>query len=230
MRFRPYPVLTLFTVVSLAILVMLGNWQYGRFSAKMALDETEPNWVSLDGRVVPGSEAMVYAYADGASSWRRVVAIDEGERVIFTTIELLYQVEPPTPCQGPECGTNLNFSARGIYKPPGSRNAFASPDAPEAGVFYAYSIDDLADLLPADVAERVVPEAFEPQTLRLIENGRAMAGPNPFARLRMDDDLPPQRHFGYAITWWGLAMALLGVYLAFHYQKGRLRFRRRNGE
>jgi surfeit locus 1 family protein len=37
--------------------------------------------------------------------------------------------------------------------------------------------------------------------------------------------LPPQRHFGYAITWWGLAIALIGVYLAFHYQKGRLRFR-----
>ena len=105
MRFRPYPILTLFTLVSLVILVMLGNWQYGRFSAKMALDETEPNWVTLEGRVVPGSEAMVYAYADGASSWRRVVAIDDGARVIFTTIELFYQVEPPVPCQGPECGS-----------------------------------------------------------------------------------------------------------------------------
>ena len=50
------------------------------------------------------------------------------------------------------------------------------------------------------------------------------------ARLRMDDSLPPQRHFGYAITWWGLAIALLAVYLAFHHQKGRLRFRGGSGE
>lgn len=229
MRFRPYPVLTLFTLVSLAILVMLGNWQYGRFSEKMALDETEPAWQQLDGRVVPGSEAMVYAYADGAASWRRVVAIDDGARVFFTTIELLYQVEPPVPCQGPSCGAGLKFEARGLYKQPGSRNAFASEDRPAEGVFYAYSPKDLAGLLAADVAARVAPDVFEPQTLRLSENGRAQAGPNPFARLRMDDDLPPQRHFGYAITWWGLAIALLGVYLAFHYQKGRLRLRGRNG-
>ena len=230
MTFRPFPILTLFTIASLIILVMLGNWQYGRFSEKMALDETEPNWQSLSGRVVPGSEAMVYAYADGAASWRRVVAVDAGDNVVFTTIELLYQVEPPVPCQGPDCGANLNFTAQGIYKTPGNRNVFASPDKPAAGVFYAYSIKDLSNILPSTMADRVSPEAFEPQTLRLVENGRAMAGRNPFARLRMDDDLPPQRHFGYAITWWGLALALLGVYLAFHYQKGRLRFRGRDAE
>ena len=190
----------------------------------------EPEWELLEGRVVPGSEVMVYAYADGAASWRRVVAVDDGAQIIFTTIELLYQVDPPVPCQGPECGANLNFSAEGIYKTPGRRNAFASPDMPEAGIFYSYGIEALADLLPEDMAGRVRSSAFEPQTLRLVENGRAMAGPNPFARLRMDDDLPPQRHFGYAITWWGLALALLGVYLAFHYQKSRLRFRGRDGK
>ncbi len=230
MRFRPYPIMTLFTLVSLVILVLLGNWQYGRFSAKMALDETEPNWQSLEGSVVPGSEAMVYAYADGNASWRRVVAVDDGEQVIFTTIELFYQVEPPVPCQGPDCGANMNFAAQGIYKTPGSRSVFASPDEAASGVFYSYSIDELADMLPSNLSGRVARDVFEPQTLRLVDNGRSMAGPNPFARLRMDDDLPPQRHFGYAITWWGLAMALLGVYFAFHHQKGRLRFGGRDGE
>ena len=34
-------------------------------------------------------------------------------------------------------------------------------------------------------------------------------------------------HLGYAITWYGIACALIGVYLAFHYQAGRLRFGRR---
>ena len=27
---------------------------------------------------------------------------------------------------------------------------------------------------------------------------------------------------GYAITWYGIACALIGVYLAFHFQAGRL--------
>ncbi len=29
-------------------------------------------------------------------------------------------------------------------------------------------------------------------------------------------------HLGYAVTWFGLAIALLGVYLAFHIREGRL--------
>ena len=33
-------------------------------------------------------------------------------------------------------------------------------------------------------------------------------------------------HLGYAITWYGIACALIGVYLDFHHQAGRLRFGR----
>ncbi len=36
-------------------------------------------------------------------------------------------------------------------------------------------------------------------------------------------------HLGYAITWYGIACALIGVYLAFHHQAGRLRFGRDAG-
>jgi surfeit locus 1 family protein len=32
-------------------------------------------------------------------------------------------------------------------------------------------------------------------------------------------------HLQYAITWFALAAALLGVYLAYHISKGRLRWR-----
>ena len=83
MTFRPYPILTVLSLISLGILIWLGDWQYGRFNEKMALDDSEPEWMQLDGRVVPGSEAMVYAYADGNSSWRRVVAVDDGDYVFF---------------------------------------------------------------------------------------------------------------------------------------------------
>ena len=31
-------------------------------------------------------------------------------------------------------------------------------------------------------------------------------------------------HLGYAVTWYGIACALIGVYLAFHHQAGRLTF------
>ena len=34
-------------------------------------------------------------------------------------------------------------------------------------------------------------------------------------------------HLSYAMTWYGIALALIGVYFAFHYQAGRLQFGRR---
>lgn len=226
MSFRPYPVLTVFALICVAILIWLGNWQYGRFSAKMALDETEPNWEVLDGSVVPGSEVIVYAYVDGEAVWRRVVAVDTGTDIVFTTVELFYQVDPPVPCQGVDCGAGFRFSAKGFYKTVGNQNVFSGKDQPAEGIFYSFRPSRLAGILPQDTAARVSKQVFEPQTLQQVKNGRVTVDRNPFARLRLDDSLPAQRHFGYAITWWGLAMALLGVYLAFHHQKGRLRFRR----
>lgn len=229
MSFRPLPVLTFFTLASLVILVMLGNWQFQRFSDKMALDNAPVAWTRIDGAVVPGSEAMVYSYIEGSAAWRRVVAIDTGAEVVFTPIEVLYQVEPPQPCLGPDCGVGLQFAARGLYQNPRGRNAFTSEDSPETGIFYTLDPAVLGALLPAEDMARVHGRVFEPDTIRLTENGRSTVGGNPFAQVRADSKLPPQRHFGYAITWWGLAMALLGVYLAFHYQKGRLRFRKGSG-
>lgn len=226
MTFRPLPVLTLFTLASLVILVWLGNWQYGRFLEKMALDNAEPQWAMIDGSVVQGSETMVYSYVDGSAAWRRVVAIDTGQDVVFTPTEVIYQVEPPLPCEGPDCGAGLRYAARGLYQVPRGRNAFSGEDSPQTGIYYTLDPDVLAAVLPADLASRVDGRVFESETIRLTENGRTMVGDNPFAQVRVDSKLPPQRHFGYAITWWGLAMALVGVYLAFHYQQGRLRFRK----
>ena len=38
------------------------------------------------------------------------------------------------------------------------------------------------------------------------------------------DNLPPARHLGYALTWFGLALGMIGVYIALHIARGRLRF------
>ncbi|MEZ5955133.1 MAG: SURF1 family cytochrome oxidase biogenesis protein [Hyphomonas sp.] len=229
MSFRPYPVMTVLTLISLGILIWLGNWQYGRFLQKMALDKQEPEWVVLDGTIVPDTEMRVYFYANGQSGWMRVVGIDTGEQVVFAPVELVTQVDPVLACDGKGCAAG-RFSARGIFKPPFRRNAFTAADDVPSRLFYALDPAEFAKALPADVAARIAPDVFEPETLTIVsETGTVSVGENPYARLRLDDELPPQRHFGYAITWWGLAFALIGVYLAFHHQKGRLRFRKERG-
>ena len=38
----------------------------------MALDKAPVEWTTIDGNVVPGSEAMVYSYTDGSAAWWEV--------------------------------------------------------------------------------------------------------------------------------------------------------------
>jgi surfeit locus 1 family protein len=115
--------------------------------------------------------------------------------------------------------------ARGVYKPAFKRNAFTAADDTANRVFYVLDPASSRRFCRMSRRRACTPDVFEPEVIRFVsENGPYLID-NPYARLRLDDELPPQRHFGYAITWWGLAMALIGVYLAFHHQKGRLRFR-----
>lgn len=225
MYFRPYPVMTVFALISIGILVWLGNWQYGRFEQKMEIDRQTPDWTVLDGSVVPDSEVLAYYYVEGEAGWMRVVAVDTGDKIVYTPVEVVQQIEPPLRCDGEGCASG-RLSARGIYKPAFRRNMFTAPDDAANRVYYVLDPSEYAPLLPEALAGRVSPDVFEPEVIPFVsETGAVRLADNPYARLRLDDELPPQRHFGYAITWWGLAMALMGVYLAFHHQKGRLRFR-----
>jgi surfeit locus 1 family protein len=54
-------------------------------------------------------------------------------------------------------------------------------------------------------------------------DGRATA--NPFALAPGADALPPARHLGYALTWYGLALVLIVIYFAYHMSVGRLSLR-----
>lgn len=226
MTFKPYPILTLCTLISLGILLWLGNWQWSRYTQKMAIDATTFEWEMVEGRVVDGSEVIVYSYLDGNAAWRRVVALETTQEVVYLPLEMIYQIDPPMPCAGESCPLNGMYASRGLFKPSQERNAFSGEDEPDRGIYYVLEPKVLGAGLPNGLSEKVSGRVFEPEMILLTENGRTEPGKNPFARLRLDDDLPPQRHFGYAITWWGLAMALLGVYLAFHYSKGRLRFKK----
>lgn len=222
MTFKPYPVLTLFSVVSVVILIMFGNWQWARYESKMAARAAEPEWATLSGALMPGTVRQVYSLTDGSAAWRDVVLVDMGDTAAFVSQTLHYGMEPPVPT---EITRPQFFSARGIWHDAKHRNTFSSPDEPEKGLFQAFDPAALSATLPADVAARVEARIFEPETLLRTDGPMPEPVDNPFMRPEADDRLPPERHFGYALTWWGLAISLVGVYLAFHHQRGRLRFK-----
>ncbi|MFN7054079.1 SURF1 family protein [Hyphomonas sp.] len=219
MQFRPYPVMTAFTAAAFVILILFGNWQWGRYEQKMGARDTAPDWADITAAIIPGTEQAVYAYAEGRSAWRITVAAETADGVILLPRQISYEVEPPDilPLAVAEAVT-----LRGLWHPPSRRNAFSAEDQPQFGLYYTFDPVRMAETLPPSVGARLIPRVFEPETLVLIGTAEQVA--NPMLQPGDPARLPPERHFGYALTWWGLAIGLIGVYLAFHYQKGRLRF------
>lgn len=223
MMFRPLPVMTVLSVICFAILIMFGNWQWARYEEKMSLKGAEPDWAEITGKTLPGTEQIVYAYADGDAAWRQVTGFETAEGILFLPMTISYTIDPPSVVTATDPET---LTLRGLWHPPQRRNAFTTPDDPEKGVYYSLDPETLAASLPAGQASLVIPRVFEPETLMRTDYPAPQPVPNPLLMPGDSARLPPERHFGYAITWWGLAMALVGVYLAFHYQRGRLRFSR----
>lgn len=225
MIFRPYPILTICTAASLALLLWLGNWQYSKYTLKMAQKDTPEVWQTLSGTIQGDGEAIIYSYHKGQSAWRRVRPVITDEATFFTTVEIIYSIEPPTACAIVDCAAASEFSEEGVFLKPGRGFGAAREDAAN-GVFYQYHPNRLAER--ASVSAPVSEMVFEPRTVTLTERDISQRHPNPLALAGRGSELSPQRHFGYAITWLGLAVALIVMYFAFHRAKGRLSFGRNN--
>lgn len=230
MTFRPMPLLTGLSLVSLVILVLLGNWQYERYAEKMArpaaserVDVPEP----LNIKITTdhgGQVQQVYGFADSEPIWRRYAP-----GTLIGTDELILVMVEAT--GGPEAvaleiaDLPETLSFEGVLSDrEASDSAFSARDEPEAGIWYRLNPAGMAEML----AITPVPRVAEPivMTVRNASDlSQARQTLNPYAYSKPLDPLPPERHFGYALTWWGMAFALIGVYLALHRARGRLKFK-----
>ncbi|MEP1142781.1 MAG: SURF1 family cytochrome oxidase biogenesis protein [Henriciella sp.] len=229
MTFRPMPILTLCSVISLIILVLLGNWQHARYSEKMDRPSTEAQ-VELSERVLvsidlsnPGNVQQVYGFADSEPLWRRYVpGILRGtDEAVLVMVDATGGAEPIQMAIS-ELPETVTFDGIVANKTP-SNSSFAARDNPEADTWYSLNPDKLAERLGMQGTPRVA----EP-VIMTVRNGDDLTQSrqtlNPYAFAKPVDPLPPERHFGYALTWWGMALGLLGVYVALHRSRGRLNF------
>lgn len=228
MRFRPYPVMTVFAAASVIVLVTLGNWQWDRYQAKQGQSDlpTAPTAiVTLTALDIPGAEAQsIYAVIEGEPVWRRYVpaTIDDGDGgVVLTPWD---GVAGPMPVSLPLAGLgSVTRESRVFARPAAKRGAFSPEDQPDKNIWYHFDGPAILAGLGLDGAGDVI--VVEPATL-MIRPGddlaRAQATENPFATPVRPDPLPPARHLGYALTWWGLALGLIVFYLGFHVSNGRL--------
>ncbi|HWC64349.1 MAG TPA: SURF1 family cytochrome oxidase biogenesis protein, partial [Rhizomicrobium sp.] len=100
----------------------------------------------------------------------------------------------------------------GIWRVPDAPGWFTPPPDTKRHVWYAR---DLAGIAAADGAKLAAPAVIE-----------ADATPNPGGWPEGGKTVVdfPNNHLQYAVTWFGLAAGLIGVYFAYHLSKGRLTF------
>ncbi len=222
-RFRPLPVLTAFMLVSLAILVSLGLWQMQRMAWKTDL---------------------IAAYGERGS-------VTSFEQALCGAFDGVFgpSITAPAPLAGPQLRYYTLRDRPGwvrIGLMPAPR---CNPDAPQRYLFVETGFEDLhgnivarpqawrIDALPPSdqFANRNDPDTNQWYAFDRSMMARAL-GTDPdqvldrWARADLGlpaslSQTPPARHLGYAVTWFGLAAALIGVYLALHIARGRLSWR-----
>lgn len=227
MTFRPLPVLSLFSLAALVILVLLGNWQYARYTEKLAQADApkvatfSDVTVEID-RSNPGNAQQVYGIIDGEAVWRRYVPGRLDGDLVLVLWDATSGTEP-VPLAIADTG---DYARRAhVFERPPQTGGLAASSKPEQDIWYGFNGPVMLENLGYEAGGSTVVES-DIVTIRLAEDtSRARRTENPYATLQGRDPLPPERHFGYALTWWGMALGLIGVYLAFHHAQGRLRFR-----
>ena len=235
MKFRPFFWPTFFTVPAVVLLISLGTWQLSRLAEKTELIEQfeqrsnasaisifhvskpvegfEFQRVVAKGKYLNQSEIYLTGRTyEGNAGFHVVTPFSTSDGVILINrgwVSEAYR-EPSTRPFSLIEGETL---VEGILRLPGRKGYFVPENEPEAGFWFT--------LKPAEIARHLKQkDMIKNYYIDVIRTGDIITLPIA-AEVNID---VPNSHFNYALTWFGLALALIGVYLAFHYQNGRLHF------
>ena len=231
-RFKPLPGLTIATLIAVAILVWLGVWQLQRLEWKLNLIAT----MNAHMAAAPLTLEQILAMPADAAQYRRVALTgrfaNDKETYVFTTGPggvPVYHVLTPFQTgsgktvlvdRGEISEDKLDPKSRdavtgetkvvGIWRVPDGPNYFTPKPDPARHIWYGRDLPAIAAATHVALAAPALVEAD--------------ATPNPGGWPKGGQTVVdlPNNHLSYAFTWFGLAAALLGVYLAFHVSKGRL--------
>lgn len=241
MFFRPYPILTIASLLALGVLLSLGKWQLDRRVWKLDLIEKLEARPAMDAvpleSVWSGDEAALEAI-----EFRPVTVMGtfqhDAEMPVFGHLGAgnpgHFIITPLERAGKPPVLVNrgfVPFNAKdvtttdrqvagpvrltGLIRRPQRRGPFTPDNDPETGTWYWRDF-------PAMAQAAGVPDALP---LFVDANADATpAGGLPLGGASVV--MPRNNHLGYAVTWFGFALCLLGVYTAYHMAHGRLGWRR----
>lgn len=220
-RFKPLLVMTVLTVAAFCILMALGRWQWERYEEKSAAAE-EPIAEMTIASYQPIPDAIQFVHGVRTDTreqgWRVFAPVQYGDTVVFIDADFIAGVAPPNPDEVRfPAALRLGAPINGASIRPEEPAPFTAAPRPLQRLWFAVDLPAMGRNAGLDsVADYYVASTY------VGADGRAT--PNPFALAPGADAMPPARHMGYAITWYGLALVLIVIYFAYHISVGRLVF------
>ena len=234
-RFRPLLIPTLWFVPGLALLVGLGVWQVQRLQEKESLiasietgmkappvpladaigegaDAAEWHHVQVMGHFLHDKETYIFAQGLMGAVGVHIVtplAEDDGETVLIDrgfVPEALH--DPKTRAAGQVEG---EVSVTGVLRLSQAPGVFTPAPDLKTRLWFVKDVPSMAAALGVTVPPVIIEADATPNP-----GGWPLGG-------QTNVDIPND-HLQYAITWFGLALALMGVYLLYHRSRGRLGF------
>jgi len=221
---------TLATLLGCALLVGLGVWQLQRLQWKrdlvarleasaaaspVALAEALKRWrgggdiehlrVRFSGEFLHGGELHLYSLAAGGRpGWRVITPM----RLEGGAIVLVDRGFVPAQLKSPESRPQGQIEGRaevtGQIRLAAARGAFTPDNDPVANEWYWRDLGAMARAgLAHPAGQRVLPFFVESEEAPV---------PGGWPRGGAVTVMPSNRHLGYAVTWFGLAVVLLAVY------------------
>lgn len=225
---RAFPwLLTILAALALGVLVFLGTWQVQRLAWKQDL------LARIEAAQAAPPVPLDQALARTDPEFARVIATCRGlDRAAFVSLRTLVDGEagvrlvsvcsPDVPilvdrgfvpeaisARPPEDGGTMPVAVRGVLRRGEPANSFTPPA--DNGLIYVRDIGAMADMLNASAVRRDLMIVAETSSNPEWQALRPTALPQGLSN----------NHLGYAITWYGLALALIGVYAALLYRRYR---------
>jgi surfeit locus 1 family protein len=221
-RFRPLPLMSALSILALAVLVALGRWQWEKFEQKSAAAE-EPVAEMTVANYQPIPDAIQFVHGvrpdTREQGWRVFAPVQYGDTTVFIDADFIPDVAPPNPSEV-RFPASLSFGApiTGASIRPEPPAPLTLAPRPLQRLWFSVDLQAMGRNGGLDnIADYYVAGTY------VGADGRATR--NPFALAPGADVLPPARHLGYALTWYGLAVVLAVIYFAYHASVGRLRLR-----
>jgi len=234
MYFRPFLWLTVFSVPALGVLLALGFWQLDRLAWKTALIDTfherasatpimppeqaaplaglEFHNLRLSGYFLHDREVYLTGKTYEGNAGFHVVTPFKSDSGALLLVNRGWVSEAyREPEKRPFSVTDSHVDIRAILRLPQKKGYFVPENEAERGFWFTLRPDEIAAHLGLSGA---ITSYYADQ----IREGEVLTLP---IAATMNIDVR-NTHLNYALTWFGIALSLVGVYIAFHVNAGRL--------